>query len=290
MQQYGSYPRYTFPRRQDFFKDSSVGEKGAGKLNLFPTNKFVGNRFVGKRKSFHSGFTLAFQRALVYISIMKKYKSIAAVLGLVMLSFIPIGAQKDKMVLFPEREYVKRHSEIFFKKVNLGFPPLSRVEFFVKSETYPSAYINLSETISKNEYLQKILPRFAEQNYSLIEIFNNQFKGNLTIETYPQTLKKLNISEVKFHLLIVHTIYNDYHKSRLSGDNAFKLWNILLKSTETAYKAKGNPVEKAAILSLSSHFVFFNKTEKWKKKARKLLKKIPLSSINDPDALLILGN
>lgn len=225
------------------------------------------------------------------MNIMKNYKSIAAVLCLVVLgSVFPAAAQKDKMVLFPEREYVKKHSEIFFKKVNLGFPLLSRVEFFVKSETYPSAYINLSETISKIEYLQKILPRFGEQNYSLIESFNDQFKETLTIETYPQTLKKLNISEVKFHLLLVHTIYDDYKKSRLSGDNAFKLWNILLKSTETAYKEKGNPVEKAAILSLSSHFVFFNKAEKWKKKAQKLLKKIPLSSINDPDASLILGN
>jgi hypothetical protein len=221
---------------------------------------------------------------------MKKYKSIAAVLGLIMLGAAPIGAQKGKMVLFPEREYVRKHSEIFFKKVNLGFPPLSRVEFFVKSETYPSAYINLSEAITKNEYLQKILPRFGEQNYSLIESFNGQFKEALTIETYPQTLKKLNISEVKFHLLLVHTIYNDYHKSRLSGDNAFKLWNILLKLTETVYKEKGNPVERAAILSLSSHFAFFNKAEKWKKKARKLLKKIPLSSINNPDAVLILGS
>lgn len=224
------------------------------------------------------------------MNFMKNYKAIAAVLCLVVLSTVfPAAAQKDKMVLFPEREYVKKHSELFFKKVNLGFPPLSRVEFFVKSETYPSAYINLSETITKNRYLEKILPWFGEQNYSLIETFNEKFKETLTIETYPQTLKQLNISNVKFLLLLVHTIYDDYHKSRLSGDNAFKLWNILLNSTETAYKEKDNPVERAAVLRLSSHFVFFKKAEKWKKKAQKLLKKIPLSSINDPDALLILG-
>lgn len=198
------------------------------------------------------------------------------------------AATKKKMVLFPEREYIKKHSGPFFKKVNLTFPPISRVAFYVKSGTYRSAYINLTEAVTKNEYLKEILPRFGEDNRSLIETFNEKYKKDLRIETYPQVFEQLKIGNVKFHLLLIHTLINDYNTSSLSGKNAFKLWNILLKTTDKAYKEKGKNAEKAAILGLSSHFVFFKKAKKWEKKARKIMKKIPPDSIDNRDVLLII--
>lgn len=232
---------------------------------------------------------LAIRAILVYISIMKNQKVITIVLCLLLLGiYTAEAAKKKKMVLFPEREYIKKHSVPFFKKVNLTFPPISRVDFYVKSGTYRSAYINLTETVTKNEYLKTILPRFGENNRSLIDTFNEKYKKDLEIESYPQVLEALKISKVKFHLLLIHTLINDYNGSSLSGKNAFKLWNIFLKITEKTYKKKGNTAEKGAVLGLSSHFVFFKKAKKWEKKARKIIKKIPPDSIDDPDVLLIL--
>jgi len=220
---------------------------------------------------------------------MKNRKAITIALCLFLVGIHAYGAaKKKKTVLFPEREYINKHSVLFFKKVNLSFPPISRVDFYVKSGTYRSAYINLTETVTKNQYLKEILPRFGEDNRSLIETFDEKYKKNLEIETYPQVLQQLKITHVKFHLLLVYTIINDYNTSSLSGKNAFKLWNILLKTTEKAYKEKGKTADRAAILSLSSHFVFFKKAKKWEKKARKIMKKIPPGPIDNPDVLLIL--
>lgn len=220
---------------------------------------------------------------------MKKRKLIIFISVLLLGAISGVHAHNQKKtVLFPEREYIRKHSEVFFKKMNLKFPLISRVNFFVRSSAYRSAYINLSETITKNHFLKEILPRFRENNQSLIDTFNEKYKKDLAIESYGQQLQELNITKVKFHLLVVFTICNDYLNSKLSGTNAFKLWNILLKMTETAYKEKGNTTERAAVLSLSSHFVFFKKAKKWQKKARKILKKIPVNSIDDADVLLIL--
>jgi hypothetical protein len=52
------------------------------------------------------------------------------------------------------------------------------------------------------------------------------------------------------------------------------LWNILWRITEHVFKKGEKTAEHAAILNLSSHFVFFKKHKKWQKKAARILKKI----------------
>jgi len=46
--------------------------------------------------------------------------------------------------LFPKRDEMARQSRVFFKQVNLTFPPIGNVEFFVRSEAFPTAYLNLT--------------------------------------------------------------------------------------------------------------------------------------------------
>lgn len=233
---------------------------------------------------------LAISRALVYIiAIMKKQNRITVVAVLLVCVFtIGVHGFDKKDVLFPKREYIKKHSEVFFKNINLNFPPIARVDFFVRSNAYRSAYINLSESISKNQYLGEIMPRFEENNRGLIDMFNEKYKEKFRVDVYPRWLEEEKVSKLKFQLLVIYSIYNDYHNSALSGDNAFRLWNIFLKMTEAVYKDKEKTAEKAALLRFSSHFVFFKKAEKWKKKADKILRKLPAASLNDPDVLLVL--
>jgi hypothetical protein len=221
---------------------------------------------------------------------MKKRKWIVCAVVLFIGLVTAHGQRFDKKgVLFPKREYIKKHSIKFFKNVNLTFPLISRVDFFVRSKAYRSAYINLSEVISKNRYLGEIMPRFEENNRELIDMFNEKYKKELRLEIYPLWLGEKKVSKIKFHLLLIYSIYNDYLNSKLSGDNAFKLWNFFLKMTEAAYKDKEKTAERAAILSLSSHFVFFKKAKKWQKKAGKILRKLSASSFDDPDIALVLG-
>lgn len=197
-----------------------------------------------------------------------------------------------KKVLFPEREHMKKHSEIFFKEVNLTFPPISKVAFFVRTGTYNSAYINLTYFISKADFIKPIYPNFLEKNRELVETFNQTHKAKLTVRNYLEIQKKLNLEKapVKFYLLLLTTLLEDYQGNRLSGKNAFKTWYILLKLTESAYKQKEKTIERAAILKLSSRMVFFRRAEKWKKKSAKILKKLPPGTTKTPDQQLILSN
>jgi hypothetical protein len=58
--------------------------------------------------------------------------------------------------------------------------------------------------------------------------------------------------------------------------------------TDEAYKEGGKSAENAAILKVSSHFVFFKNYKKWENKAGKIVKKLDLSTITDKDILWIL--
>ena len=210
------------------------------------------------------------------------------ILLLVMTAVLPMAANPDKRSeeLFPEREYIKRQSEAFFKKVDTQHPVISRVEFFTSSEAYLTAYMNLTVYISKNNYLEEILPLFAEDNYALLETFSETLE-KLKIGNYKVIQNELNMGSLKFYLAVLYALDNEYQRNRLSGGRAFTLWNILLAITENAYRQKENPAQNGAILEVSSHLVFFKQHKKWRKKAKKLAKKTDPDAANDKDIALI---
>jgi hypothetical protein len=191
-------------------------------------------------------------------------------------------SRKKSEVLFPGREYVKKQSEVFFKKVDTKHPSITKVDFFTRSEAYLSAYLNLTIYVIKNNYLKEKLLLFEKENLPYIEKFN-QYKQKLKIENYLGVRDELKVTHLKFYLLVLYTLFNDYQNNKLSGNNAFILWNILLAITESTYKSRNKTAENAAILEISSHFVFFKKHKKWQKKAKKMLRKIDLKSAADKD-------
>lgn len=197
------------------------------------------------------------------------------------------AARKKKQILFPQREYVKRQSRLFFKEVSLTQPIISKVDFFARSEAYPSAYLQLSVYLSKHRYSRTLLPRFAKDRGPLIGAFAN-LKKEMKLEQFAETQEKLKIGKVTFYLLILHTLVNDHNLNRLSGEDAFKLWNVVLHMTKQSYKGKNKTVEDAAILTASARLIFFKKYKKWLKKAGKILKKVDLNGIDDRDVLLVL--
>jgi hypothetical protein len=144
-------------------------------------------------------------------------------------------SRKKSEVLFPGREYVKKHSEVFFKKVDTKHPVIAKVDFFTGSEAYPSAYLYLTIYVIKNNYLKEMLPLFGKENPLYIEQFN-QYKQRLKLENYLNARKELNVTHLKFYLLVLYTLFNDYQNNKLSGNNAFNLWNIMLAITENTYK------------------------------------------------------
>lgn len=183
------------------------------------------------------------------------------------------GAQKKKKeILFPKREYVRRHSEIFFKAVSMNSPVVEKVVFFAKSEAYLSAYMAFSPYLIKHPWFRKLIPVFEAQNKELIQQFREHSK-KINIENYGTYPGKLNADNLKIYLLVMHAIIRDYHENTLSGDAAFRYWNILFHLTQKAYKDKSKTPVNAAILTASSHLVFFKKHKKWQKKAGKILKK-----------------
>jgi len=97
---------------------------------------------------------------------------------------------------------------------------------------------------------------------------------------------ELKGDELKFYLTVLYTLVDDYRGNRLSGDFSFRMWNILLSLIETAYSAKEKTVENAAILTAASQFIFFKNHKKWKKRALKILKKLPVAS-GSPESRLI---
>lgn len=214
----------------------------------------------------------------------------AVVLFIMLALAAPAGAWasgKKKEILFPKREYVKRHSRLFFKEVSLTLPIISKVDFFARSEAYPSAYLQLSNYLSKHSFAKTLLPRFAENRASLIESFDT-IKKELKLEQFTEMREKLKTGKVTFYLLVLHTLVNDHALNRLSGETAFKLWNVVLHMTQQSYKGKKKTVEDAAILTASARLIFFKKYKKWLKKAGKILKKADQKEIDDRDVLLIL--
>jgi len=197
------------------------------------------------------------------------------------------AAAKKKEILFPQREYIKRHSRLFFKEVSLTLPIISKVDFFARSEAYSSAYLELSIYLSKHSYSKTLLPQFAESHGPLIEAFDT-LKKEMTLEQYGETQVKLKTGKTAFYLLVLYTLVSDYNKSRLSGETAFKLWNVVLQMTLQSYRGKKKTVEDAAILTASARLICFKNYKKWLKKAAKILKKVDLNRIADKDALLVL--
>lgn len=212
------------------------------------------------------------------------------IMPLVILLVLPClaGSKKKKHeVLFPKREYVKRQSEIFFKAVSMNSPVIEKVVFFAKSEAYLSAYMAFSPYIHKHPWFNKLLIAFEAGNKELIEQFKEHSK-HITIENYGTYPAKLTIDNWKLYLLVVQAIVRDYHQNILSGDAAFRYWNVLYHITENAFKDKSKTPVNAAILTASSHLVFFKKHKKWQKKAKKILKKITKAGSlpKDIDAIL----
>ncbi|MCP5047518.1 MAG: hypothetical protein GY940_10125 [bacterium] len=217
---------------------------------------------------------------------MIKKQVIITLIVLLVFHAVVIG-KKKKEILFPRREYIKKQSRLFFKQMNMNHPLVEKVDFFARSKAYLSAYLAFSPFLVKHPFLKKILPWFEGEHKPLIEKFS-QYKRDISIGNYPGYLELLKITKLQLYLLSLHMLVNDYQTNMLSGDSAFKLWNIMLKLSKSTYKDKNKTVENAALLKLSSHFIFFKKYKKWQKKAAKILKKINLSSITDKTIRTVL--
>lgn len=221
---------------------------------------------------------------------MRKNWKIAVVLILVVHcwnSFV-YGSEKEE-VLFPDREYVKKVSELFFKKIDLTLPEVAKVDFFARSQAYPSAYLALSPIVAKNPYFKALLEQFVTTNPSGIEAFK-EYKGSIILDNYAQYFDKLNVSPFTFYLLIIHTLITDFQDNRLSGEVSFRLWNVALALTESAYTGKDKKVaENAALLRVASRLTFFKAAKKWQKKALNGLKKIKPETITDKDIRFVFG-
>ncbi len=196
------------------------------------------------------------------------------------LASLAYGQKLKKMILFPDREYIKKHSDLFFKKVNLSFPPISRVEFFVRTATYPSAYIYLTRHITAMPVFKEITGPFTEKNRETMDRFAETTKKNIRLEGYQALTKELKVSKAQLYLLAMSVLFEEYPGNRLSGNRAFKMWNIMQLLTEDVYKNKKVPPrDRLVILALSSRLVFFKKALKWEKKSKKLLKKLPPGTV-----------
>ncbi|MCP4147727.1 MAG: hypothetical protein GY757_08245 [bacterium] len=180
--------------------------------------------------------------------------------------------------LFPDRDYMTKHSIAFFKKINLTFPLISRVEFFVKSGTYNSAYIYLAQTISKDNFFKNKFTQLETSNKTLIDAFTLH-KKKFTFANLSKTLEQLTCSKKNFLLVLLYTLANDFKTNQLSGNCAFQMWNAILLITENAYKEKKKSLENANALNLAAHLVFFKKAKKWQKKAKKIIKKMPPAAL-----------
>jgi hypothetical protein len=188
--------------------------------------------------------------------------------------------------LFPRKDYVDKHSKVFFKKVNLTQPLIAKVEFFVRTETYLSAYIDLAVFIVKNDYFSALVPVIEKEFPSFIEQFAS-YKKELQVENYTEYMKKQGMSKFGFYLSAIYTLSVDYNNNMLSGDDAFRLWNILSDIIDTTYKEDGKTLEDAAVLKVASHFIFFKNYNKWEKKAAKILKKIDLKTVSGKEILFV---
>ena len=191
-------------------------------------------------------------------------------------------------VLFRDKEEIEKQSKIFFKKIDLRLPGLLKADFYVKSGKYLPAYLCLNEFITKFAFLKDILPRFKEKNSHLVKEFNKH-KIALKIKNYGDIRRQLKANRLKFFLLVLSSMYDDYANNILFGKDAYRQWNILLSIAEEVYKAKNKPAECTAILYVFSRFEFFKKCPKWQKKVEKNLKEIDHTALADEDTGLILS-
>ena len=191
-------------------------------------------------------------------------------------------------VLFRDKEEIEKQSKIFFNKVDLRLPDLIKAAFYVKSGRYLPAYLCLNEFITKFAFLKDILSRFKKKNSHLVKEFCKH-KITLKIENYRDIRRQLKTNKLKFFLLILSSMCDDYENKILFGKDAYRQWNILLSITEEVYKAKKNPVECTAILVIFSRFEFFKKCPRWWKKVEKDLKKTDRAALADEDAGLIFS-
>ena len=90
------------------------------------------------------------------------YQTLIIMILMGVVSQIYTYPRKKKEILFPGREYVKKHSEVFFKKVDTKHPVIAKVDFFTRSGAYLSAYLNLTIYVIKNNYLKEMLPLFGK--------------------------------------------------------------------------------------------------------------------------------
>jgi len=190
-------------------------------------------------------------------------------------------------VLFQERGKIAKQSKIFFKKTNLRSPGFIKADFYVRAGKYLPAYLCLGEYIGKSPFIKKISLQFKGQNGPLRETFNSH-KISLKVENYTTVRRELKTKRLKFFLLILCSIYDDYADHILFGKDAYHLWNILLSMTEAAFKTKSGLPEDRAILFVSSHFDFFKKCGKWRKRAERDIEKINRDTITDEDARFVL--
>ena len=202
------------------------------------------------------------------------------------LSLLLEAGMKDDEVLFPRREYVKRQSELFFKQVSLNQPLVEKVAFFANSNAYLSAYMAFSPYLEKQAFFKKLFSEFEMKKKERIKQFKESQKS-LTIENYPQFLKKMGCGKTTLALTILYSLVVEYRGNSLSGDTAFRLWNVFLKLTEAAFEEKEKLLDNAALLTMASHLVFFKKVKKWQKQSQKILKKLAPQSMEEEK--LILG-
>ncbi|MGE5343949.1 MAG: hypothetical protein ACM3SY_20955 [Candidatus Omnitrophota bacterium] len=181
----------------------------------------------------------------------------------------PLWAERPTKGLFPRKDYVAECSKSFFKKVNANLPLISKVEFFIRTETYYSAYLELALFVSKNEYMNQWIPEVEKEFPSLVEAFAIQ-KKEFQIENYKDFQTKLGVDDLTYYVLTLHALSEDFRNNLLSGDEAFRLWHMVLAMTERAYKAGGLSEENGAILKVSSHLVFFKDYQKWGKRANRV--------------------
>ncbi|MCP4213593.1 MAG: hypothetical protein GY765_03005 [bacterium] len=192
-------------------------------------------------------------------------------------------------MLFPEREHMKQYSAIFFKNVNLATHDMTKIEFFVRSQAYPSAYIYLSRNLSKDIYFKALLETFQSKNPALLKTFNETYKEKARIDDFRDLRSKLKTNKPAFYLLMIYTIREEYVQNKLSGQKAFRYWNVLFSLTERTYKEKAKSLENAALLKLASHFTFFKKHQKWLKKSRRIRKKLPIKTSKDATISMVLS-
>jgi len=204
---------------------------------------------------------------------MRKHFLICFITVCLLFPVLSQGKVKPTKGLFPRQDYISQVSKAFFKKVSLTQPLISKVAFFIRTETYLSAYIELAVFVSKNEYFTNLFPSIEKDFPTLINELRNT-KKEIEPTNYTDFQTRIQATDAGLFKVSLYVLANDYQGNYLSGEDAFRLWNIILSLIEKAYKdKKGDRIENAEILNISSHLIFFKDYKKWEKQSAKLIKK-----------------